>query len=376
MSGNLPADAAPLEPVPDQGSPSGKAATELVPTTTTVETKPIGFGRPLSIRILSMYAGQAEHRKLLVSSAVRSHAVYDAAPRAMHYVFDDVPTDRLLKPSPTQNGSRFVYYSPAALDSVLDLELRFSFDDFDLDKVTKYLDVAASVAALPIFAVGTSLGGPAGAAGGKALLFYAKKVLTFAFDAIDGFIDYKNDWAPTWTISLDPRGGLEPSQPGYVLLYGDGEPAEVLAPVNGDLKDYQLLARSKAYRVDTRNGTVVYADQPDQIVLEEPYVLCYVNGAAEEELEGWKAAAVTAALTEKFFDQGGPNAGDLEELLTGFNDMYMARKYAEISKKMKGKQLSVAERKKFQAQRDAYLKNIQSDDVKHLVSEEKKVSPG
>ncbi|MBB3042969.1 hypothetical protein KM427_04870 [Nocardioides sp. LMS-CY] len=368
MADNSIADAAPLDPLGPDGSASTEAATGLVPTSGGVHTTPLGFGMPLSIRILSMYAGQDRHKKLLLSSAVKSRAVYDAAPRAMHYVFDEVPSDRLLKPSPAQAGSRIVYYSPAVLDTALDLEVRFSFDDFDLDQATKWLEVASAVAELPVFAVSTTLGGAGGAAAGKSVLYFAKQAVQFALNAIDGWVDNDNDWAPTWTLSLD-RGssGLAEAEPGYVLLYGDGEAAEVLAPVDGDLNDQQLLPRSKAYRVDPTNGTVVYADQPNQVVLDEPYVLAYVNGAEEPDLAGWKAAAVSAALTEKFLNVSGPTAADVGELLTGFNDMYMARRYSETTEKLKSKRLSEEERKVLTRKRDAFLKNIQDDDVKDIV---------
>lgn len=97
-------------------------------------------------------------------------------------------------------------------------------------------------------------------------------------------------------------------------------------------------------------------------------VLAYVNGAEEPELAGWKAAAVSAALTEKYLNRSAPGAADLSELLTGFNDVYMARKYSETSEKLKSKKITAAERKQLEVQRDAYLKNIQDDDVKDIVA--------
>jgi hypothetical protein len=33
-----------------------------------------------------------------------------------------------------------------------------------------------------------------------------------------------------------------------------------------------------AYRVDARNGTPVYADDPTQLVMDDPDILTYVNG--------------------------------------------------------------------------------------------------
>ena len=72
-------------------------------------------------------------------------------------------------------------------------------------------------------------------------------------------------------------------------------------------------------------------------------------------------------LTEKYLNRSAPGAADLSKLLTGFNDVYMARKYSEISEKLKSKRITDAERKQLEVQRDAYLKNIQDDAVKDIV---------
>src|SRR3954454_20182246 len=103
----------------------------------------IDVGRPLSLRIVSMYAGDAEHDAALVTSAVRNPSLGDAAPRAMHYVFEDIGGKGLLRPQPDQPGSDVFFYSPAVLDDMLSINLRFSFDNFDADKYRHWLDVAS-----------------------------------------------------------------------------------------------------------------------------------------------------------------------------------------------------------------------------------------
>lgn len=348
---------------------SGKTTAPLVPTTESVPTTPIGLGKPLSIRILSMYPGSKHHRELLVTSAVKSRTTYDAKPRAMHYAIQDVG-GRLLTPKASEAGSRIVYYSPSMLDSALDVELRFAYDDFDYDNAKKWLDVAAQAAGLPVFAVAATLGGPAGAAAGKSILYFAQNAVRVVLGALDRLVDSKNDWSSTGTFSLDfGSSGVQESQSGYVLFYGDGDNAQVLAPVGGDLNDQQFLTRSAAYKVDTQQGRVVYADNPDQAVVEdEAYVLTYVNGAQEDELDGWKAAAVSAALTSKFLNVEGGAANDIGALLEGYNDMKMATMYAQRTEDLKKDGLSAEQKTKLERERDAYLKYIQSDAVKDMVT--------
>ena len=190
--------------------------------------------------------------------------------------------------------------------------------------------------------------------------------------AIDRLVDSENDWVSTGTFSMDfGKSGMKESSPGYVLFYGDNDNAQTLAPVDGDLSQQEWAPRSSAYRVNSKDGTVVYADAPDQVVMEdEPYVLTYVNGAAEDELEGWKAAAVSAALAGKFLNVEGGAADDLGALLDGYNDMKMATQYAETAEKLKKKGLSAEEKAKLERERDAYFKYIQNDDVKDLLTAE------
>ncbi len=346
-----------------------KMTAPLVPTTESVPTTPIGLGKPLSIRILSMYPGSRQHDQLLITSAVKSQTTYDAKPRAMHYAFSDVG-GQLLTPKASESGSRIVYYSPSMLDSALDVELRFAYDDFDYDNAKKWLDVAAQAASLPVFAVATTLGGVGGAAAGKSILYFAQNAVRVVLGALDRLIDSDNDWSSTGTFSLSfGSSGVQESQSGYVLFYGDGDNAQVLAPVDGDLDNQQFLSRSQAYKVDTQLGRVVYADKPDQVVQEDdPYVLTYVNGAQEDELDGWKAAAVSAALTSKFLNVEGGAANDIGALLEGYNDMKMATLYAQRTEQLKKEGLGADEKAKLERERDAYLKYIQNDDVKNLVT--------
>lgn len=342
---------------------------DLVPTTEGVPTTPIGLGKPLSIRIMSMYPGSERHDQVLVTSAVKSRSTYEARPLAMHYVFEEVG-GQLLNPLPSQAGSRIVYYSPSVLDSALDVELRFAYDDFDFDSANKWLEVASQAAALPVFAVATSLGGPAGAAAGKSVLYFAERAVRVVLGAIDRLVDSDNDWRATGTFSMDfGHSGIKESPPGYVLFFGDNEPAQTLAPVDGNLDEQDWAPRSKAYKVDTGTGALVYADDSSQVVMEdEAYVVAYVNGAVEDDLNGWKTAAVSAALAGKFLNVRGDAANDLGELLEGYNDMVMATKYSEASEALKKKGLSADERTKLKRERDAYLKYVQNDDVKDILT--------
>lgn len=189
-------------------------------------------------------------------------------------------------------------------------------------------------------------------------------------NAIDRLIDGDNDWVATGKVSLDfGTSGIQESKPGYWLFYGDGDPAQVISPIDGDLDHQDWATPSTAYLVDTTNGTLVHADDPEKVVAEEtPYVLTYVNGAEEEALSGWKATAVSAALAKRFLSTSGDAIGDIGKLLEGYNDMKMATQFSKRVEALKKMGLSAERKTQLERERDAYLKYIQNDDVRDIVT--------
>lgn len=81
-----------------------------------------------------------------------------------------------------------------------------------------------------------------------------------------------------------------------------------------------------------------------------------------------ETAAVSAALAEKFLNVGGDTANDLGQLLEAYNDLTMATKYSATSEKLKKPGLAAEDKATLERERDAYLKYIQNDDVKEIVT--------
>lgn len=339
-----------------------------VPGSEGVPATEIGAGKPLSLRLMSLYPGDEDHEKLLVCSAVRNPSLFDAAPQALHYVFDNAPGMAPLRPSPAQNGSRVIYYSPAMLDDAMDIELRYAYDDFDLEQYTKLLAASASVLELPVFAVSTTLGGAAGAGAGKAVMYFVKSAIQLVLGALDRREDDDNDWFSTWTLNLT-QAGLEPARAGWVLFYGDNREARVMVPQDGgNWDDQHLLTRDMAYAVDTSNGTLVYAGDRSTVVTGEPYALAFLNGAEEPVLEGWKATAVTAALTEKFLNPEGNTVTDLGALFEAYNDATMAVRISQVDEDLAVPGLPAEKLGALKEKRAALLKNVQNSDFRGTLS--------
>lgn len=339
--------------------------------TTSPRAKPLGLGKPLSLRIISAYPGPHNHDQLLVASAVKSAVTYDQEPLAIHHVVQEMQGGRLLQSRGDVAGTNIVYHSPVVTESSLDVTLRFAYDDFDLEKWIHWTDVAYQAAKLPAFAVPAVLG-----VGGPALLYFANQTVKLALDAVDRRIDGHNDVIASGTLSINPDiSGLEATPAGYLLFTENGSPEQVLA-TGLDLfksKDKQTLAPlSTRYRVDPVKGRLVEAERPHAPVLgDRPYFLTWCTGTSDAELQKWTKTAVSAALAKKFLATTGSMADDMGALLAAYSNYKMATGYLQAKAELATSGLSADERAELERQRDSYLKRIDDPDLKRAITDEK-----
>lgn len=198
----------------DGDAGAGKSIRQHSERVKTVAFTQIGVGRPLSIKIVSIYPGDDPERgrQALLTSAVRSPLINDAKPWAIHYMFDGISFSQLLLRRADLPGSQVVYYNPAELRPSLDITLRFAFDRFDADMYQAWLDAAADVASLPAFA----LAGTPGTVGVGLARRIGKLVLGF----FDRHIDGKNDSYMSWTLNLEEAGHPR-DKAGFVAFFPD-----------------------------------------------------------------------------------------------------------------------------------------------------------
>lgn len=328
----------------------------------------IGFGKPMSLTIESIFPGSASKHKrqdigaVLVSSAVRNPFLGNAAPRAMHYYFPDVQAGEALIPSPAQEGSNVVYYSPGMIHSSLDVEVRMAFDRFDPAKLEIWTDAVGKVSGLPIFAAIPHTRGPA------AIVYAASTIIKFSARTMDGWFDDDRDWISTWSPLPIAQEGFESAKASWVLLYGDKDPEKVQGP-GGSIITREFDYRHEQYVVDESSGTLRYQDEPERQVLEgSPYILARLSGKEEEGLKQWAPTAISTALYERFYGATSDGAaGDIVEVVKAFNDMVMAKQVVDLDERLK--KLPAKERRNsdLQKKRDGALKNIQDEKLAEML---------
>lgn len=318
-------------------------------------TRPIGLGKPLSVRIASMFVGDAAYQEsrnntffandkvgeVLITSSVKNPMLQDAIPAAMHYHFNGARAGFLLRPEARNGGSDVVYYTPGMMHDVLQIDVRMSFDTFNAQKFEAILDQTDKIGKLPVFALT--------APQGFAIATAASNVLRIAVKYIDGWIDNDNDWSGTWKLMLN-EPNVEPATAGYTLFHlGHDDTA------NGWADKYQANKFDQTLELKTKPG--------EPVTKGDPYMLAMVNGASISELDGWTAAVVNAAVAQRFLDLQNTDPEDITSVLAAYNDIVMTQKIAGFDEDIAkgGEDIDKAK-----AKRDAAVKNIQAKNIRAM----------
>ncbi|TNB67189.1 hypothetical protein FHJ30_20655 [Arthrobacter sp. BB-1] len=339
----------------------------------------VGLGRPLGIKIVSMYPGgpvwHEEHfgrdidpkyiGSVLVTSSVRSVDSREDSPLAMHYLFQKRPAGKDLDARPTISGSDVIYYTPGLIDDGLKVEVRMSFDSRDELKLSKLTDAAGQIASLPIFAAIPK------AKGAAAIIMVAADAVKFAANLFDRWLDATPDWIASETLRIH-MSGFTAAQSSFLLFFGDEAPAKVEG-IGGSIIGPEFRYRDEQYVVDTRKGILRYAEKNhrgeyEQVLSDEPYVLAVLDGAERSKLKDWTAAAVTAANYQRFINsQNNDGSEDLVGILTAYNDFVMAREVLHLNQSLQ--ELPEAEREGSDEirRRDGALRNILDKDIADLL---------
>ena len=312
----------------------------------------IGLGKPLTIVIEAIYIGDypdtmplvpwVDRGDVLVTSAHKAFESFDAAPRAVHLLQANAKPRTSLRAKATEQGSQLVYYSPCVTDESLLFSVELSVDRELNREIGEALGKAVTAAgALPVFA-------PA-----APFLIAAGTVIPIASKAVSMLARPRTFFGEHVEFNLD-RPGVELAQPGALVLYGDNDPGAFGATYKLG-KDFRL-------RVD---GTGRLYDGP------APYVVVSLDGTERERLDGWSAAGASAVLLERFFQPDELITQALEVVTEGmklYNDMTYRQKATVALKK--SKRLKGPNKKQQEELYKAYLKNIQTKEIRDTVESE------
>jgi len=330
-----------------------------VPIPQDEESPPIGINRPLYLRIGEVYSGK-RHGDALLLSAIKSGIDNSPAAYAMHGLWQGIKPDEpqnLTFQAPSA-GSSVMYYTAACLEPSLNLHVRISYDRFDEERYSRWIDLISQTALLPIFTAAGGIFGPAGPLGGAAVVSAGKKIAKVITGVLDRRIDGNDDddLIANYTLNLD-LPGLQRDQAGWILMRDDDDPMFINAAEDAGDK-YVVDGRGRLrYRSSGRSVTEDWS---------EPFVLLHVSGYEDERLNGFEPLAATAELLAKFTESQGDLVGDLTELVSALNDVTMAKKATDLSSQIDSSAEGPA-REKLQKRRAAVIKHIQDDEIREMV---------
>jgi hypothetical protein len=277
----------------------------------------IGLGKPLTVRIAEVYTGSYNtgffggSKDLLFTSAVKSIAAFEAKPRAVNILQKKVALkSRIRRPAATEEGTPFVFHTPALLERSLTMDLTMVFDTFPAPVFDRVGTAFQAAAGIPIFLAQSTYLLAAGAltkmvgAAGEAL-----------FDGKPAF-----DQSVALDIELP---GTAPLDAGFALV-----------------TDTDLDVKEPRFRQDhmiNRQGQVVRESDQGQYAGPLPYVVVCCDGTPMPELKSFAPTAASAALLERFFGAKSGKEVAMESLIESvrlYNDLRFRKQVDQIDKKL------------------------------------------
>jgi hypothetical protein len=309
----------------------------------------IDLGKPLSIEILSMYTGDAPGKifgkpDMLVVTAVKSFDVFDAAPRAINQMYENIQDNQLLTPKALNEGTPLVYYSPATENSTIFCSYEMIVDTFNEDTFKQMGALLSSAGGLPVFA-------PA-----SAYLLAGSVLMKIAGNLGKALIESKPFLSESLNLRFDTPGMLKATS-GQKVIY------------RGNKADH--FSGYKISRIEEagHQGKVALTHKTTGELYKgsEPYMIVNIDGRTRTDISNFSPKLASASLIEKFYgtDKSGQVTESLEEAMSLFNDMKYRTKVERLKKSQTNLDQDSAEFKKIQKLIDACKMNIENDLLKN-----------
>lgn len=328
------------------GTATAKNVLRSVATTSgrSIGFEPIGIGKPLTVQIRHVYTGKKAEgfwgtKDMLVASAMKSIAMYDAAPRAVNFLEAKTKNNRNFRSvSATSPGTPLVCYSQSLAQSSSVVTVEVMFSSFPKETFGALAQAFSAAAGVPVFAPASGYLVAAGIV--TKLLGGLGKSLT------DGTPALKRSEEITFVTP-----GSDPGIAHFALLTSDLVEEEAL-------KDYKVNSKGALARVDDENK--LYEG-------DHPYVVLSLDGRENDDFKDFTPTAATAAQLDKFYNINDGSSQPLGVLVDGlklYNDMKYREKAGSVADRLQGLDKESKEYQELVAQYQAYVKNIGTKELK------------
>lgn len=308
--------------------------------------RPIGIGKPLSVRIYTIYAGDlppknrpGRTRDVMVVSGVKAAQTFDATPRAINLIQDQVRDKAMLQFGAFQDGSPIVYYTPSLTDDETACSFELVPDTFPNGVVDRIASLFQRAGGLPVFAPASTY-------------LLAGSTLVKMFGAFGAkYLERSPTLIDTLTLRFQV-GGFPSFAAGVYALFNDGDRAE-FAGYRPELVD---------------SGTMALVNAGMEYAGPAPYILIGVDGREEPQLVDFIPHVASAALLEKFYPTSEDGAAvlidQLEVAATLLNDFNYRVRAQNMQKRLAEMPEDDPGRAEFTELLAAYQRNITTDEFK------------
>jgi hypothetical protein len=308
-----------------------------------VKFEEVGPGKPLAIEIRHIYTGKYPKgnifdrtKDMLVTSAMKSLATFNAAPRAVNFMQKNVKErNHLSNPSATAQGTPLIHYTPALTERNTVLTLEIGFDEFPNEIFDTVGGAFIQAAGIPLFV------------SASAYLLAAGAITKLLGDIGSRVFDRAPVFTATEALTF-LRAGDTPPQADFRLITQDDA-------------DLSLLKEFKVGADGLIDNTGKQYDG------DMPYIVISLDGRKYDEYKDFAPTAASAAILEKFYSiRGGQEQalGPLLDALKLYNDWSFRRKADDLGEELKNLAADSSEYAKKKAEYEALVANILDDLLK------------
>lgn len=323
---------------------TGRLTPENILTSTMLTTgeatpfQEVGPGKPLSIEMRHAYTGRYpkagvfdKTKDMLITSAMKSIATFDAAPRAVNILEKNVRArHHVTVPAATEKGTPLIHYTPALIERNTVLTLEIGFDEFPGQIFGVMQNALTQAAGIPLFVSASTYLLAAGA--------ITKLIGNIGSRVFDRAPVFKG-------TELLPfvRPGDIPPQADFRIITDDDVGEDVLK--NYKVGESGQLVDSNGNQYD--GGT--------------PYIVISLDGRKNDEYSAFSSTAASAALLERFYSIKEGQEQGIEMLMDAvklYNDWKFRKKADMLADKLKELDPESEEYRQKKAEYDAAAANI------------------
>ncbi len=310
--------------------------------------QPIGLGKPLSIEISTVYSGQykkflGSKKDVIVVSGVKNAQTFQGTSRAINIKATSVNENDYLKFTAFQDGTRYVYYTPAMDTSSMQVSFEIMFDNFETSLFSTISTLLISAAGVPVFlpAAGYLLGGA--------------QLIKVGSELGDALFSGQPHLEGTISIEFDSPL-IPPTEPKEFIIYREADKREF-----DNLEVGLFKNTNPALRLVKKVDRAEYKG-------DAPYMIVILNGAKRQDLESFGPTLASASVLKEFYGPADKLVGVtivLQDAMKLYNDSSYRLKGENLKKKMDAiTDKNSDEYKKLKQLYDAYSANIGNDNLK------------